>query len=86
MNPWIAKAVLLAASNPAASRQRSPLGHPQLVELIQPIGHPVPTGAVLVHHLQVVDSERLKSRTHTILVEPHLIAALSDEHVGPLTR
>jgi hypothetical protein len=33
--------------------------------LVHPRHQPVPTGAGLVHHLQVVDSERLKSATHT---------------------
>jgi hypothetical protein len=32
----------------------------------EPYDDPVPTGAGLVHHLQVVDSERLKSQTHSI--------------------
>ena len=34
--------------------------------LAQPEAHLVPTGAVLVHHLQIADSTRLKSPTHFI--------------------
>ena len=34
--------------------------------LAQPEAHVIPTGDVLVHHLQIVDSKRLKSPTHSV--------------------
>ena len=34
--------------------------------LTQPIGQPVPSGENLGHHLQVVDSKRLKFATHSV--------------------
>ena len=38
----------------------------QPAEVREPAHDPVPTGAGLVHHLQVVDSKRMKSATHFI--------------------
>ena len=38
----------------------------ETIDATQPPDQMVPTGAVLVHHLQVADSSRLKSRTHSV--------------------
>ncbi len=55
----------------------------QAVHLSQPADRSVPTGDVLVHHLQVVDSERLKSPTHFVDRTATLGNRLSlDEKVG----
>src|SRR5918994_1375636 len=41
-------------------------GDPEVVEALQPVARPVPSGGNLGHHLQVVDSKRLKIATHTV--------------------
>jgi len=38
----------------------------QLIDAAQPVCDVVPTGAVLVHQLQVVDSKHLQSSTHSV--------------------